>query len=159
MCPWLLSGTSALAQTTSLSVNRFPNQLAPNLRNNFLRNPPFYSLVLFLIIFLTHFINKPASSRDYNIFMIFILSIKLLMLSYQIIIIFFFFESCTVTDPDAVNSNGTKKISANDLSTFFIRSKPVFRNGPKLLSKNPPDCPIFWNRFFDYFILADELFA
>ena len=32
-------------------------------------------------------------------------------------------------------------------------------NGPKSLSKNPPDCPILWNWVFDNFILADEPFA
>ena len=48
---------------------------------------------------------------------------------------------------------------ANDLSTFPIKGKPVFSNGPKSLPKNPPDCPILCNWVFDSFILAEELFA
>ena len=42
---------------------------------------------------------------------------------------------------------------------FFIKSNPVFSNGPKNLPKNFSDCPILCNRFFDNFILANELFA
>ena len=50
-------------------------------------------------------------------------------------------------------------LSANDLSTFPIKGKPVFSNGPKSLPKNPPDCPILCSWVFDSFILAEELFA
>ena len=42
---------------------------------------------------------------------------------------------------------------------FFIKEKPVFRNGPKRLPKNPLDCSILCNWVFDNFILSDELFA
>ena len=45
----------------------------------------------------------------------------------------------------AVNHNGIKTFLANDLSTFPIKDNLVFSNGPKNLSKNPPDCPILWN--------------
>ena len=37
----------------------------------------------------------------------------------------------------AVNPNGIKTLSGNELSTFFIKSNPVFNNGPKSLPKNP----------------------
>ena len=56
-----------------------------------------------------------------------------------------------------VNPSGTKTLLANDLSTFFFKSKPVFSNGPIHIPRNPPDCTILENRFFDTFILADEL--
>ena len=45
------------------------------------------------------------------------------------------------------------------MSTFFIKDTPVLSKGPKILPKNPPDCPILNNRVFNNFILADELFA
>ena len=48
---------------------------------------------------------------------------------------------------------------ANGLSIFFIKGIPVFSNGPKILLKNPPDCPILCNRVFANFILAEEPFA
>ena len=48
---------------------------------------------------------------------------------------------------------------ANGLSTIFIKSNPVFNNGPKALPKSLPDCPILCNWDFDNFIFADELFA
>ena len=50
-----------------------------------------------------------------------------------------------------------KTVLVNGFSTFFIKGKLTFRYGPKLLPKNPPDCPVF--RVFDNFILADELFT
>ena len=52
-----------------------------------------------------------------------------------------------------------KGFLANSLSTFPIKSNPVFSNGPKSLPKNPPDCTILCNSIFDNFILADEPFA
>ena len=48
---------------------------------------------------------------------------------------------------------------ANGLSTFFIKGIPVFSNGSKSLTKNPPDCPISCNWFFDNFTLTDERLA
>ena len=45
-------------------------------------------------------------------------------------------------DDVAVNPNGIKQLLANGLSTFPIKGKPVFSNGPKILPKNVPDCPI-----------------
>ena len=43
---------------------------------------------------------------------------------------------------------------ANGLSIFPIKSNLVFINGPKSLTKKPPDCPILCNRVFESFILA-----
>ena len=49
------------------------------------------------------------------------------------------------SDADAVNPNSIKRLLANDLSTFFIISNPVFSNGLKILPRNPPDCAILCN--------------
>ena len=43
------------------------------------------------------------------------------------------------------NRNGIKTFLANGFSIFFIKSKPVFSNGPKSLPKNLLDCPILCN--------------
>ena len=51
-------------------VNRFPNELPPNIPNNILRNPSFCSFTLFLIVLLTPFMNKPDSPRDLISFVI-----------------------------------------------------------------------------------------
>ena len=48
---------------------------------------------------------------------------------------------------------------ANGLSTFYIKSNPAFKNGPRSLPKDPPDCTILGKWVFDNFILADEFFA
>ena len=45
---------------------------------------------------------------------------------------------------------------ANGLSTFSIKSNPVFSES---LPKNSADCPILWNWGFDNFILAKNLFS
>ena len=37
----------------------------------------------------------------------------------------------------------------NGLSTFPIKGNPVFDNGPKILPKNPPACPIWCNWDFE----------
>ena len=41
-----------------------------------------------------------------------------------------------VADAAAVNPNGIKTTLANDLTTFFIKDKPSFSNGPRILSEN-----------------------
>ena len=70
----------------------------------------------------------------------------------------FQWEAASVADAAAVNPNGIKTILAHGLSTFFIKGKAVFSNGPKSPPKNPLDCPILYNWIFDDFILADESF-
>ena len=53
--------------------------------------------------------------------------------------------AASVADADAVNPNGIESLLANVLSTFSVKSNPIFSNGPKSLSKNPLDCPILCN--------------
>ena len=45
-------------------------------------------------------------------------------------------------DAVVVNPNGIKTLLTNGLSTFFIKGKSVFSNGPKSPPENPPDCTI-----------------
>ena len=45
----------------------------------------------------------------------------------------------SIADAAAVTTNDIKIILANSLSTFPIKGNPVFDNGPKSLSNNPPD--------------------
>ena len=62
-----------------LPVIRFPNKLVSNMPNNILRNPPFCSFASFLVVSLTHFINKPDSSSHVTIFLIsFISSLEII---------------------------------------------------------------------------------
>ena len=65
----------------------------------------------------------------------------------------------TASAAAVVNPNGNKTLFVNDWGTFFITSEPVFSNGPRSLSRNPPNCPILCIWVFDNFILAEELFA
>ena len=53
-----------------------------------------------------------------------------------------FWISPSAADAAAVNPSGVKKFLASGLCTFFINSIPVFNNGPKLLTKNQPNCVI-----------------
>ena len=55
---------------------------------------------------------------------------------------FFFSILVSATDAAAVNSNGIKALLANDLSTFFVKGKPVFNNGPRSVPKYRPNCTI-----------------
>ena len=57
-----------------------------------------------------------------------------------------------VADADAVNSNGIKTLLADGFSIFFIKGKPVFSNGPKILPKNPSACSILDSWVFENFI-------
>ena len=52
--------------------------------------------------------------------------------------------AASVADAAALNPNSHKMLLVNDLSTFFIKGSPVFSNGPKILTKNPPVCPILF---------------
>ena len=61
----------------------------------------------------------------------------------------------SAADASAGNPNGMKTFLANNLSTFFIKGKAVFSNGPRILPKNSPDFTIF----IYFIILADELFG
>ena len=70
----------------------------------------------------------------------------------------FFGIAASVANPAAANPNGLILL-ANGLRTFFIKGKPGFSNSLRSLPENPLDCPILESWVFDYFILADELFA
>ena len=59
----------------------------------------------------------------------------------------------------AVHANAIKMLLAKSISTFFIKGKLVFSNGPGSLTRNSPDCTLLDNRVFDNFILANKLFA
>ena len=67
----------------------------------------------------------------------------------------YFWIAASVAAVAAVNPNGIKIFLANGLSTFFIKDKPVFSNGPKSLPKNLILCT--W--VVDSYILAEEPFA
>ena len=71
----------------------------------------------------------------------------------------FFWIAVSVADAAAVNPKSAKTILGNDLSTFRIKSNPVFSNGPRSLTLNPPKCTILDSWVFENFILADEPFA
>ena len=51
----------------------------------------------------------------------------------------FFWIAAFVADAAAVNINDIKTLLANGLSTFFIKGKPVFSNGPRSLHRNLPE--------------------
>ena len=55
------------------------------------------------------------------------------------------FIPASTADAVAVNPTGIETLLANGLIAFFISGNPVFSNGPKSLSKNPPDCIILDN--------------
>ena len=44
----------------------------------------------------------------------------------------------SAVDAAAINPKDFKTLLTNGLSTFFINGKPVFSNGPRSLSRNPP---------------------
>ena len=52
-----------------------------------------------------------------------------------------------------------KTLLVDGWSTFFIKGRPVFSNGPQILPKSPPDCFVWLNWVFDISILPGELFA
>ena len=61
-----------------LTVNKEPNKLAPTVPINNPRNPGFCYFASFLIVSVTLFINKPDSSSDLTIFIIFIFSFEII---------------------------------------------------------------------------------
>ena len=81
------------------------------------------------MVLVTTFINKADSSRDLIIFMISSIS------SFIIINVVipdpkvFFWIATFVADADAVNPNYITTPLGNGLSTFFIKTKPVFDTG------------------------------
>ena len=65
----------------------------------------------------------------------------------------------SVADAAHVNPNGIKTLLVSGSSTFFIKVKPVFSNGPRSRPNNSPNCIILDTWVADNFTLADELFA
>ena len=53
--------------------------------------------------------------------------------------------SLSAADAAALNPNGMKTLLANGLITFFINGNLVFCNGPRSLTRNPPDYIILDN--------------
>ena len=71
----------------------------------------------------------------------------------------FLWIAASNADAAAFNPNGIKTLLVNDLSTFFIKDKPLFSNGSKRLPINPPNYPILCKWVFSSFILAEKLSA
>ena len=137
----LIVHSSALI--TPLPVNRLPNNLAPNVPNEIPKNPPFSSFASFLIVLLTRLINKPDSLKDLTIFIIsFISSYETINVVIPDQKIFSWIAASVAAAAAAVNPNGIKTLLTNGFSTFFIKDKPAFSNGPKLLPRYPADSPI-----------------
>ena len=128
-------------------VNKFPNNEAPKVPNNILRNLPLCSLASCWIVSLTPFNNKPEFSRDLTIFIIsFISSFEIIKVVVPAPLVtpepsIFFLILPSIADIAAVNPNGANTFLANYIATFI--------NGPANLlnkfPKNPPDCDIFNN--------------
>ena len=50
----------------------------------------------------------------------------------------------SAADAASLNCDDIKTFLANGLSTFLIKGKPVFSNGPKRLPKSHPDSTILY---------------
>ena len=85
--------------------------------------------------------------------------ILLALLHYGKNLRFFLCIPASAADAAAVNTNGIKKLLANDLITFFINGDPVLNNERRSLPRNLTDCIILDNWFFYSLISIDELFA
>ena len=119
------------------------------------------------IVSLIPFNNKPESSRDLTV------SIRSFILSFYIISVVVFeaeeeewrlpdpkislYVPKTAADAAAVNPEGIKILLADCLITFFVKGNPVFSNGPRSLSRNPPDCIILDNWIFDSEFVSESL--
>ena len=109
-----------------------------------LRNPPFCSFASFLILSLTHFINKPDSYLTiFIISFIWLLEIINFVLPDPNINLWI---AASVADAVAVNPNGIKTALTYCFSKFFFKGNPAFSNGPKSLPNSPS---ILCNWVFD----------
>ena len=61
-------------------------------------------------------------------------------------------------DAGVFNPNGIETLLVNGSSTFFIKVKPAFSDGPRN-PRNPPDCFILESLAFGSFVQADEYSA
>ena len=73
--------------------------------------------------------------------------------------VFFWISTSVTDDASAVDPNSIKTLWTNSLSSFFIKGKPVLKNGPRSLPRNHPDYTILDSWVFNNFILGNELFA
>ena len=122
------------------------------------RNLLFWIFASFLILLLTPFISKPEYLKDLTLFLIsFISSSKIINVVPDPKI--FFGIAASFADATDVNPKGTKTLLANGLSTFLIKSKPGFINGPRNVLKSPPNYTIWDSWVFDSLILTVEPFA
>ena len=69
----------------------------------------------------------------------------------------FLWIAASAADAATVNPNDIITLLANGLSTFPIKGKPGFSNGPKSIPKIPPDWAILCKWVFDNFVLTEEL--
>ena len=141
-----------------MSAKRILNKLAPNVSNSILKNLYFCPFDSLAVVSLPAVIRKPASLKDltayrYLPFLWLNLSMWLIVLELRIILRIYAFAS------SAVNPYGIKTILANVLITTFINNKRIFINGPRSLSRNPPNCMFLEMCVLNSFILAYELFA
>ena len=57
-------------------------------------------------------------------------------------LMFFLCIPASAADAAVTNPDGMKILLANGLITFFMNRNPVCNNGPRSLSRIPPDCII-----------------
>ena len=109
-----------------------------------MRDLPLRTFDSFLIAFVTSWIYKPDSLRDLTIFIIFISSFEIISAVVrsakskgQTDPKIFIQIAPSVVYPAAYKPNENRILLVNGLRTLFIKSKPVFSNGPRSLLINP----------------------
>ena len=127
-----------------------------------LRNLSFSFFASFLIILLKSFMKKLHSSiisQIYHLTKSFLSWIAKLSPKYVLILTSFLYAHTSAADAVTFNSNGTKTLLANVLSTLAVKGQAGFSNVPRSISRNPPNCTILDSWGFEIFIFAEELFA
>ena len=100
-----------------------------------LKNPPFCSVVSFVIVFVTPFNEMLESLRAWSIFiMSFISSFEIIKVVTPDACIFFWIPA-SITGAAAVIPNAAKILFANETATFINGPAILLNNDPK----NPPD--------------------
>ena len=109
-----------------------------------MRDLPLRSFASFLIAFVTPWIYKPDSLRDLTIFIILIFSFEIISAVVRSAKSkrrtdpkIFIQIAPPVVDPAASKPIENRILLVNGLRTLFIKSKPVFSNGPRSLLINP----------------------
>ena len=140
---------------TALPVNRYTNKLTSNVPNNITANPCLCSFASDLIVSQTFFIYK----LGYRRLGYFLDIIHFFIWDYHVVILdlkSLFWIAAFVFDAAAVNPDDIETLLASGFNIFFFA---VLSNGPKSLSRYPPDCLISCSWVFDNFILTDDLFG